>query len=219
MALRVPAHVENVMASNKSQETELSDLSLGKKKKKKKKEKKEKKEKKVPGTEGSWRAVEVAGRGRGREAGKEAEKAEEVGRLHQTSVKSDDLVPYLREGKVLKGDGRYHHGEEGSNTVSVSVPYQVESKRLQEKYNSEARFLASVLRFPPYLTSLPSSRSIQPIRSSPSPTSVRSQSPVPFNLNPSPLILLLLLLRTLPRVPYLTPFSPGHLRLPLPPNY
>ncbi|KAK1495678.1 hypothetical protein CABS01_01485, partial [Colletotrichum abscissum] len=72
MALRVPAHVENVMASNKSQETELSDLSLGKKKKK---------EKKVPGTEGSWRAVEVAGRGRGREAGKEAEKAEEVGTL------------------------------------------------------------------------------------------------------------------------------------------
>ncbi|KAK1447975.1 hypothetical protein CCUS01_12050 [Colletotrichum cuscutae] len=135
MALRVLAHVENVMASNKSQETELSDLvglvqtryadssqtqpitlrapqssqpspvlsflSLGKKKKKEKK--------KVPGTEGSWRAVEVAGRGRGREAGKEAEKAEEE-------------VPYLREGKVLKGDGRYHHGEEGSNTVSVSVP-------------------------------------------------------------------------------------------------
>ncbi|KAK1469450.1 hypothetical protein CMEL01_01217 [Colletotrichum melonis] len=104
------------MASNKSQETELSDLSLGKKKKK---ERKEKKEKKVPGTEGSWRAVEVAGRGRGREAGKEAEKAEEVGHSIRFYLM---LVPYLREGKVLKGDGRYHHGEEGSNTVSVSVP-------------------------------------------------------------------------------------------------
>ncbi|KAK1717144.1 hypothetical protein BDP67DRAFT_487572 [Colletotrichum lupini] len=167
---------KRVRIKRKCNSSKFHGLVLGKKKKKEKK--------KVPGTEGSWRAVEVAGRGRGREAGKEAEKAEEV--------------PYLRE---------------------VSVPYQVEPKRLQEKYNSEARFLASVLRFPPYLTSLPSSRSIQPIRSSPSPTSVRSQSPVPFNLNPSPLILLLLLLRTLPRVPYLTPFSPGHLRLPLPPNY